>query len=107
MFKKVTFGLILIGILSWTEAGATVNTIQTVSSSVNLNFGTGGVKQQIQMFLVNSDDPAGFHLTFTFSNKGKFISGPREITMTSIVLNKVGGTIGAGLNDPVDYALAV
>jgi hypothetical protein len=83
------------------------NTVQAITPSVNLNFGAPGVRQQVQLFLVNSNDPAGFHINFTFANKGKFLCGTREVPMTSVVLDVVSGTLGTGLAVPHDFSLVI
>ena len=84
-----------------------VNTVQATTGVVGLNFGMPGRKQQIAMFLVNSNDPAGFHVEFTFANKGYFKSGVRSIPMTNVVVTRVGGIMGLTLDPPNDYSLTV
>jgi hypothetical protein len=83
-----------------------INTAQT-TSNINLNFTAAGTHQQIALILIHSNDPAGFHVVFTFQNKGFFTVGTRQFAMTSIVLNKVSGTIGSGLTDPVDMPIVL
>jgi hypothetical protein len=82
------------------------NTAQT-TSIVNLNFTSAGTHQQVALILINSNDPAGFHVTFTFQNKGFFTVGARQFAMSNIVLNKVSGTIGGGLVDPANTAMTL
>ncbi len=78
-----------------------VNTIQG-TSNINLNFSSSGTHQQIGIFVISSNDPAGFHVTFTFANKGAFKVGTRSFTMTNLVLNKISGTLGGGLTEPAN-----
>ncbi|MEO7425130.1 MAG: hypothetical protein ABI036_08075, partial [Fibrobacteria bacterium] len=83
------------------------NTVQSISS-VNLNFGTAGSHQQLGLFLINSNDVTGFHITFTFQNKGFFKSGTRQFAMTNLVLNKISGTYGWGAGaEPVNVAITL
>lgn len=82
----------------------TINTAQG-NSVISLNFSAAGTHQQIAIFLINSNDPLGFHLTFTFQNKGVFKSGSRSITPTSLVLNQLSGTLGTNLVPPIDLAI--
>lgn len=84
-----------------------VNTVQATTGIVNLNFGMGGDRQQIGIFIVNSNDPAGFHVDFTFANKGMFKTGSRQFSMSGVVLSPMGGTLGSGLGVPSDYSLSV
>lgn len=105
MFRRISIIPVLVSVLSQNGNAANwgdpvENTIQIVSSRVNLDLGSRGLNQPLLMFLVNSNDPAGFHLTFTFANKGKFICDSREITITSVLLSKISGTLGSGLADP-------
>lgn len=78
-----------------------VNTLQG-TSSFNLNFSQASANQQIALFLINSNDPNGFSVTFTFANKGAFAAGGRSFSMASIVLDRVSGTLGSGLTEPLD-----
>ena len=114
MQKSIGFGFLFVLIPSITDSWATwsdppiINSIQAVYGRVNLDLGSQGINQPVTMFLVNSNDPAGFHLNFTFANKGKFISGSSELSITSVVLNAVSGTLGAGLTPiSTNYALTV
>jgi hypothetical protein len=84
----------------------TVNTVQG-TSNINLNFAAAGTHQQLGLFLINSNDATGFHITFTFQNKGIFKAGTRQIALTNIVLNKVGGTLGGGLTEPVNVPVTL
>ena len=105
MFKPIPLMLVLVCFLSGNGHAANwgdpvENSIQVVSSRVNVDLGSRGTNQPLMMFLVNSNDPAGFHLTFTFANKGKFMCNSREVEITSAILSKVSGTLGSGLADP-------
>jgi hypothetical protein len=84
-----------------------VNTVQASTGVVSLNFGSQGSRQQIAIFVVNSNDPAGFHIDFTFANKGLFKSGTRTFAMSGVMLDAVGGTLGPGLTPLNDLALTV
>jgi hypothetical protein len=83
-----------------------VNTAQS-TSVVNLNFTAAGTHQQIALIVINSNDPAGFHVTFTFQNKGFFKVGAHQFPMTSIVLNRINGTLGAGLAEPINMPITL
>jgi hypothetical protein len=78
-----------------------INDIQGMPVS-GLNFSDAGNNVQIALFVINCNTTAGFDVTFKFANKGVFKSGTKEIPMTSLVLDKVSGTLGAGLTEPVD-----
>lgn len=82
------------------------NTVQT-TSVINLNFTAAGTHQQVALILVNSNDPAGFHVTFTFQNQGNFTVGARSFPMTNIVLNRINGTLGGGLVEPVNMPITL
>jgi hypothetical protein len=84
-----------------------VNTVQASAGAVNLSFGSQGTRQQLAIFVVNSNDPAGFHIDFTFANKGVFKSGPRTFSMTNVVMDPLGGTLGAGLTVPNELSLTI
>lgn len=112
MGKSALLSALLVGILlplrSFAALGdsPTVNTVQT-TSTLGLGFSAAGTHQQLGLFLINSNDPAGFHITFTFQNKGFFKSGAHQFAMTNLVLNKVSGTLGAGLAEPIDIPITL
>lgn len=82
------------------------NTVQT-TSVINLNFTAAGTHQQVALILVNSNDPAGFHVTFTFQNRGNFTVGARSFPMSNIVLNGLSGTLGGGLAPPANMPVTL
>ncbi|MDB5106374.1 MAG: hypothetical protein JWP91_4063 [Fibrobacteres bacterium] len=113
MIKSIKTGLVMVATLciapsraAWTDPPL-VNTIQSATANLGLNFGSPGIRQQIALFVVNSNDSTGFHVTFTFTNKGFFKVGARQFAMSNIVLSSVSGTLGAGLAAPADMALSV
>jgi hypothetical protein len=70
---------------------------------LGLDFSSSGNNQQIGLFIINCNDtPGGFAVTFQFTNACQFKSGAGAIPWTDLVLNKVGGTLGSGLTDPVN-----
>lgn len=77
------------------------------TSVFNLNFTQPGANQQVAVFLVNSNDPDGFSVTFTFSNLGRFGAGNNSFAMTTFVLNGIDGTLGAGLAAPVNQSFTL
>jgi hypothetical protein len=83
-----------------------VNTLQS-QGVFGLNFSSRTVGGQLALFLINSNHPNGFDVTFTFANKGKFMSGTHSIPMTNICLNRLSGTIGTGLTAPVNQAVTL
>ncbi|HKP98462.1 MAG TPA: hypothetical protein VJ385_22215 [Fibrobacteria bacterium] len=85
----------------------TVNTVQNTGSNLSLNLTAAGTHQQLGLFLVNSNDATGFHITFSFQNKGFFKAGTRQIALTNIVLNKVSGTLGGGLVEPINTPIVL
>ena len=108
---------VLIGLLGAGRAAAQLvavsptNTVQSISN-ISLNFSTAGTGQQIGLFMVNSNDINGFHITFTFQNQGFFIYGSttHKFAMTNLVLNKFpsgGGTLGGGLTEPVNVPITL
>lgn len=84
----------------------TINSVQAATGNLSINFGMPGVHQQIAIFVVNSNDASGFHIDFTFANKGNFKTGTRQFPMTSVTVAKYGGTLGAGL-DPAEASLTI
>ena len=113
MGKIFTAGMLMAALLFPMQARADfgvapiVNTIQGATSIFNLNFGMPGVRQQIAVFVINSNDDAGFHVDFTFANKGYFKTGTRQFAMTSVILSQYGGTLGAGFVPMTDVALTI
>ncbi len=107
-FILVAFSALAAPIETSADLGDTplINTYQG-TSNINLNFTSSGTHQQIALFLISSNDPAGFHVTFTFQNKGFFKVGSRQFAMTSIVLNKVSGTLGTGLTEPANMPITL
>jgi hypothetical protein len=83
-----------------------VNQLQG-TSVFNLNFTQPGAGQQVAVFLVNSNDPDGFSVTFTFSNLGRFGSGGNSFAMSTFVLNGIDGTLGAGLTAPANQSFTL
>jgi hypothetical protein len=107
MFKQLTFSLLLFGLIQPPTTWALLGDLPAVNSAqgtsvINLNFGTPGSNQQIALFLINSNTVAGFHLTFNFFNLGNFKIGTRQFPMTALKLNKISGTLGGGLTEPVN-----
>lgn len=84
-----------------------VNTALSTTGVVGLNFGMPGTRQQIAMFLISSNDPAGFHVVFNFANKGTFKSGSRTFSMSNVCVTGISGTLGTGLVPPNQYALTI
>jgi hypothetical protein len=112
MIKFLKAGLFMAAILlplqtraAWDDPPI-LNSVQAATGNLSINFGMPGVHQQIAIFLVNSNDPAGFHIDFTFANKGFFKTGTRQFAMTSVRVAKYGGTLGTGL-DPAEATLTV
>lgn len=83
-----------------------VNTLQS-QGVFGLDFSSRTVGGQLALFLINSNHPNGFDVTFTFANKGKFKSGAHSIPMTNICLNRLSGAIGTGLTAPVNQAVTL
>ncbi len=84
-----------------------INTIQT-QGNIGLSLGDGGSNEQVAILIINNNYAAGFHITFTFTNKGKFKKGSKEITMTSLVLNKMStGTLGSGITAPTNAPITL
>jgi hypothetical protein len=114
MAGSIKTGLALIGLLfsaqssfgAWDDPPL-VNTVQAAMGNLSMNFGMPGVHQQIALFLVNSNDPAGFHVEFTFANKGNFKVGTRQFAMSNVVLSEVSGTLGPGLTAPNNTPLTI
>ncbi len=107
MIKKLLFTSILCFLSLFSRTGALsppdplINTIQG-QGLIGLNFGQPGTGEQIAYFIVNSNSATGFEVKISLTNRGKFIAGTSEIPMTSLVLDKVSGTLGAGLTEPVN-----
>ena len=76
-----------------------VNVLQS-QGVFGLPFNQPGVDEQLAIYLVNNNCVNAFDLTFHFANKGKFKNGAHEIVMTNIKLNRLSGTLGAGLTNP-------
>jgi hypothetical protein len=114
MVKSIYRGIALIGLLcsadsalgAWDDPPL-INTVQSAMGNVALNFGSAGVHQQLALFIVNSNDSAGFHVDFTFANKGYFKVGTRQFAMSNVVVSEVSGTLGTGLTAPVNYPLTI
>lgn len=83
-----------------------VNQLQGISV-FNLNFTQPGSGQQVAVFLVNSNDPDGFSVNFTFSNLGRFGSGGNSFAMSTFVLNGIDGTLGSGLAVPTNQSFTL
>jgi hypothetical protein len=83
-----------------------VNSLQS-QGVFGLDFSSRTVGGQLALFLINSNHPNGFDITFTFANKGNFKNGAHVIPMTNITLNRLSGTIGTGLTAPVHQAVAL
>ena len=82
-----------------------INALQT-QGNLGVDLNRTGNNEQVAVLVINSNYAAGFHITFTFTNKGKFKKGSKEITMTNIVLNKMNsGTLGTGLSEPVNLTM--
>ncbi len=77
----------------------TVNSLQC-QGVFGIVFNQAAVAQQLAVYLINNDYTNAFDVTFHFANKGKFKSGSNEIAISSIILNKLSGTLGAGLTNP-------
>ncbi len=113
MVKTLKAALVLVGILGSLPASAAwddpplVNTVDPAANNLSLNFSSPGVHQQVALFVVNSNDAAGFHLTFTFANKGNFKVGTRQFPLLNVVLNAVSGTLGTGLASPANDPLVI
>lgn len=107
--KKVPLMLCcLIVSLTATRTGALsppddpINIIQS-QGIVNLDFSRSGNDEQIALLIINNNHVTGFDVFFKFTNGCAFKSGATQsIPMTSLVLDKVSGTLGAGLTEPVD-----
>jgi hypothetical protein len=103
--KARLFSLILtLGIaksLALSPPDALLNNLQAMSVT-SLNFAQAGNGEQVALFIVNSNAATGFSVTFRFANGGAFTSGSNQIPMTSLVLDEVSGTLGEGLEAPVD-----
>jgi hypothetical protein len=91
---------------AWDDAPL-VNTAQASTSSLSLNFGQLGVHQQIGLFMINSNDNTGFHVNFTFANKGYFKAGVRQFALKNIVLSRLSGTLGTNLDEANNTPLTV
>jgi hypothetical protein len=79
-----------------------INTIQS-QGIVGLDFSRNGNNEQIALFIINNNCVTGFDVFFKFANGCAFRYGAtQEIPMTSLVLDRVSGTLGAGLVEPVD-----
>lgn len=83
-----------------------VNTI-IGTGNYTLDFGSPGSNQRIAAFNVNSNDPQGFKVTFTFANLGKFQAGGLEVVITAIKLNGLTGTLGSGLAAPTNEVMTL
>lgn len=83
-----------------------VNTLQS-QGIFGLSFSSKTVGGQLALFLINSNHPNGFDVTFTFANKGNFKNGTHVIPMSNICLNRLSGTIGTGLTAPVNQAVTL
>lgn len=81
--------------------------MQQGTSNISLNLENAGTHQQLGLFLINSNDPLGFHVTFTFANRGNFQAGARQIPITNLVLNKISGTLGTSPTDPVNVPITL
>jgi hypothetical protein len=78
-----------------------INTLQC-QGVTGFDFSKQGINQQIALFVINSNTITGFDVIFEFANTCQFKSGSKAISMTSLLLNKVSGTLGIGLLPPVD-----
>ena len=76
-----------------------VNMVQP-QGVIGLNFSQAGNGEQIAFFVINSNSSTGFILKIKLANNGNYKKGNSAIPMTALVLNKLSGTIGAGLTDP-------
>jgi hypothetical protein len=76
-----------------------LNTVQP-QGLIGINFSQPGNGEQIAYFVINSNSSTGFILKIKLANHGNFKSGTSLIPMTSLVLNKLSGTIGTGLSEP-------
>ncbi|MDB5050412.1 MAG: hypothetical protein JWO30_3483 [Fibrobacteres bacterium] len=106
--SKISF-LLLLG-LGMTSAWPAwydnpVNSVVGVYGNVSLNFAAVGTGQQVALFMVNSNDPAGFHLVFNFSNGGLFQTGSRHFTLSNPTVVAVSGHLGTGLTPPADPSI--
>jgi hypothetical protein len=103
--------LVVFGILGIRESSAAlgdptpINSVQCISIT-SLNFSASGVRQQIGLFLINSNTSNGFHITFSFENLGNFKAGTRSIAITALVLNKISGTFGSA-TDPANEVITL
>jgi hypothetical protein len=113
MVKANKFKVVLITLVCLTGPWAAwddpplVNKAEAITGVLNLNFGMPGNRQQIAMFLINSNDPNGFHVDFTFLNKGRFKSGTRSFGISNVTIVKMGGTLGPGFTPLTETALSV
>ncbi len=98
-FLFISLAVIKPGALS--PPDALVNVIQC-QAMVGFDFSGSGNKEQIALFIINCNATQGFDVSFKFANRGKFKCGTREVPMTVLVLNKVSGTLGTGLTEPID-----
>jgi hypothetical protein len=83
-----------------------VNTVQG-SSNFSLVLTQPGNQETIANFLINSNSANGFLLVITFGNKGKFKNGGSEIPIAHLWLDKVGGSLGGGLTEPVNEPISL
>ena len=113
MVKAKKFTAVLFTIVCLTSPWAAwddqplYNKIEAITGVLNLNFGMPGSRQQIAMFLINSNDPDGFHVDFTFLNKGSFKSGTRSFGMSNVTIVRMGGTLGSGFTPLTETPLTV
>jgi len=110
--RSICLGALFVIAAALSEAKAALGDLPLVNnlqgtSTFNLNFSQASANQQIALFLINSNDPSGFSVTFTFANKGAFAAGSRNFSMASIVLDRVSGTLGSGLTEPVDELITL
>lgn len=79
-----------------------INTINC-QGIVGLDFSRGGSNEQIALIIINNNLTVGFDLFFKFANRCSFkCTDAQQIPMTSLVLDRVSGTLGDGLLEPVD-----
>jgi hypothetical protein len=112
MLRTLAMSLVMVGTIGLSSTSALLGDIPLVNQAqgtgnITLDFATAGTHQQLGIFLINSNDPAGFHVTFTFTNKGFFKVGSRQFAMTNIVLNKISGTLGGGLAEPANMPITL
>jgi hypothetical protein len=72
---------------------------------IGLDFSEAGSEEQIAMVIVNSDDSAGFTMSFKFGNVANnvpnFQSGAKKIPLTKLILRHMSGILGEGLKDTI------